>query len=327
MAKPRIFLSSTYSDLKYIRASMDLFIETLGYESILSEKGDIAYSHERPLDESCYHEVENIDIFVLIIGGRYGSEVSSAEKSLKKSFYERYESVTKKEYETAVNKDVPTYILIESNVYAEYRTYLKNKDNKTIKYAHVDSVNIFGFIEEILSQPRNNPVFSFEKFEQMQTWLKEQWSGLFRDLLNKKSQQSQIKTLTSEITELQEVNKTLKIYLEAVMSGISQDDSNKLIESEKERLRSIHVRKELDRNKWFDYMKSTYDMDFETFIEVQLKSKSYDGFISNSMKAMNSPELDEDLRKTLRDYVDARNDFNESRKILGLNAFRKLPKK
>lgn len=71
MPSPRIFVSSTYYDLKRIRASLDLFIDSLGYDPVLSEKGDIAYTHDRPLDESCYREAENSDIFVLIVGGRY----------------------------------------------------------------------------------------------------------------------------------------------------------------------------------------------------------------------------------------------------------------
>ena len=57
MANPRVFVSSTYYDLKHVRSSLDIFIETLGYESVLSEKGDIAYSPNMPLDESCYREV------------------------------------------------------------------------------------------------------------------------------------------------------------------------------------------------------------------------------------------------------------------------------
>ena len=43
MARPRVSVSSTYYDLKHIRASLSSFIESLGYESVLSEKGDIAY--------------------------------------------------------------------------------------------------------------------------------------------------------------------------------------------------------------------------------------------------------------------------------------------
>ena len=112
MAKPRVFVSSTYYDLKHIRSSLDLFVDSLGFEPILSEKGDIAYSPEAPLDESCYREAQSADIFVLLIGGRYGSEASSdSSKKPSKSFYERYESITKKEYESAVTKDFPTYIL------------------------------------------------------------------------------------------------------------------------------------------------------------------------------------------------------------------------
>ena len=68
MAKPRVFVSSTFYDLKHIRSSLDIFIESLGFEPILSEKGDIAYSPDHPLDESCYREVQTADIFVLIIG-------------------------------------------------------------------------------------------------------------------------------------------------------------------------------------------------------------------------------------------------------------------
>jgi hypothetical protein len=81
VARPRVFVSSTYYDLKHIRSSLDNFIESLGYDSVLSEKGDIAYSPDIPLDESCYREASGADIFVLIIGGRYGSSASNEEKN------------------------------------------------------------------------------------------------------------------------------------------------------------------------------------------------------------------------------------------------------
>ncbi len=82
MARPRVFVSSTYYDLKHIRSSRENFIESLGFKAILSEKGDIAYTPDIPLDESCYSEVENSDIFVIIIGGRYGSEKSGSKKKM-----------------------------------------------------------------------------------------------------------------------------------------------------------------------------------------------------------------------------------------------------
>ena len=214
MARPRIFVSSTYYDLKHIRSSLDNFIESLGYDSVLSEKGDIAYSPDVPFDESCYREASAADIFVLIIGGRYGSSTSDEEKIPSRSFFERYDSITKKEYDTAWAKDIPIYILIEQNVYSEYQTYLRNKTTKNIKYAHVDSINIFKVIEEILSKPRNNPVHTFERFPEIEAWLKEQWSGLFRELIQRMSHQTQISTLSSQVETLGAINTTLQRYLE-----------------------------------------------------------------------------------------------------------------
>lgn len=73
MARPRVFVSSTHYDLKHLRSSIENFIEQLGYEPVLSEKDSIAYLPDAPLDESCYREARNSDIFVLIVGGRYGS--------------------------------------------------------------------------------------------------------------------------------------------------------------------------------------------------------------------------------------------------------------
>jgi len=182
MAKPRVFISSTYYDLKHIRGSLDDFIETLGYEPIRSEKGDIAFTPDRPLDESCYRDAENADMFVLIIGGRYGSPASDTANPPEDA-WERYDSITKKEYQAAATRDVPVYILIEQSVYAEHQTYCQNKDNDGIQYAQVDSPNVFRLIDDILAQRRNNPVHQFREYSDIEDWLREQWAGYFGELL------------------------------------------------------------------------------------------------------------------------------------------------
>ena len=127
MAKPRIFISSTYYDLRHVRASLESFVQSLGYEPILSEKGDIAFSPDTPLDESCYREAASADMLILIIGGRYGTERSESRGDLGRSFYERYDSITKQEYSSALGNNVPVWILVDAQVYAEYQTYQKNK--------------------------------------------------------------------------------------------------------------------------------------------------------------------------------------------------------
>jgi hypothetical protein len=237
MARPRIFISSTYYDLKHIRASLENFVESLGYDAILSERGNIAYDPQVALDESCYREAGNAHVFVLIIGGRYGSETSATKTDdAKKKFYDEYDSITKKEYTTAVSNGVPVYILIERAVYADYETYLLNKDSATIQYAHVNSVNVFIFIEEILAKRCNNPFQLFDRFADIQAWLKEQWAGLFREFLTRKSAQQQLVSLTKEVATLTDINTTLKNYLEQVVKKVSPENAQTLIESEEKRL-------------------------------------------------------------------------------------------
>ncbi|MEH8165502.1 DUF4062 domain-containing protein [Aeromonas allosaccharophila] len=182
MAKPRIFVSSTYYDLKHIRNSLEAFIDSMGYEAVLFEDGDIPFHHDAALDISCYEEIKNCHILVLIIGGWYGSPISDAETETGLEFYN---SVTKKEYETARKNDIPIYIFIEKNVHSEYHTYKKNRKNQSIEYAHVDNVNIFKLIDDIYAQKRNNIIRDFEKFDDLSSWLKDQWAGLFGNSDNK----------------------------------------------------------------------------------------------------------------------------------------------
>ena len=92
MARPRVFISSTFYDLKQIRADLDNFIRSLGYDVVRNEEGAIPYEKDFRLEEYCYKEINSIDILVAIIGGRFGS-VSSAD--------ERY-SISNTEIKTAI---------------------------------------------------------------------------------------------------------------------------------------------------------------------------------------------------------------------------------
>jgi hypothetical protein len=162
MVKPRVFVSSTYYDLKHIRNSLRSFIDSFGYDAVLFEDGDIPYDHQLPLDESCYSEVTRCHILVLIIGGRYGSPSSGNDSD---ENCDIYTSVTVKEYQSARDNDIPVFIFIERNVYSEYRTYKVNTGNHDVKYAFVDNVKVFEFIDQIVSRKKNNQICEFDKFE------------------------------------------------------------------------------------------------------------------------------------------------------------------
>lgn len=175
MARPRVFLSSTFYDLKYIRAELDQFIENLGYDPIRNEEGDIPYGKEEALEEHCYKEIQNIDILVSIIGGRFGSESKR-----------NYKSISNLELKIAQEESKQVYIFIEKNVLAEYETYLLNKD-KDIAFRHVDDIRVYKFIEEIKSLPSNNNIKGFETSADIIHYLQEQFAGLFQRFLQNQS--------------------------------------------------------------------------------------------------------------------------------------------
>jgi hypothetical protein len=215
MARPRVFVSSTYYDLRHVRGSLETFIESLGYEPVLSEKGDIAYAPNIALDESCYRDAASSDVLVLIVGGRYGAERSDSRTTLPHGFFDRYDSITKLEYIKAIENNVPVYILVDAQVYAEYQTFQQNRENQGVTYAHVDSVNIFNLIEDILLQRRNNALNTFWRYAEIEDWLREQWAGLFGEFLRRTRQSQQVASLSVEVSQAsEELSKTFKPQLE-----------------------------------------------------------------------------------------------------------------
>jgi hypothetical protein len=297
------------------------FIKSLGFDPILSEKGNIAYPPDTPLDESCCREVSNSDIFVLIIGRRYGTEAGTGPKEPSRKFFDRYDSITKQEYRSAVLNNIPTYILIEKNVDSEYSTYLKNKENKEINYVYVDSINIFELIDDIRSQPYNNPVFTFDRYLDIEEWLCEQWAGFFKELLNQRTEQKQLVSLTEKVAELGEINVTLKKYLETIISKLSPDESEKLIKSENKRLHELWAERALRENEFVTYMGGIYSWDFEKVRAAIEKAHSMRDFIARLREVEGKADEAERMFENLRYWHDARMDLNQARRILGKATF------
>jgi hypothetical protein len=248
MSRLKVFVSSTYYDLRHIRSNLELFISELGYEAVLFENGSVAFDPGSPLDDSCYEEVKGCDIFVLIIGGRYGSIASSDIQATKKIASDKLEkaiselnSVTKKEYLTAREKDIPVYVFVEKAVASEYRTYLRNKDKADVEYAHVEHVGVFKLLSEIYSQGKNNLVREFERSSEIEDWLKSQWSGLFVALLRSRGQQRELHELNAQLNELRAINEGLKKYSESIMKKLDIEGAATEIKQADKRIRDARL--------------------------------------------------------------------------------------
>jgi len=209
MAKPRVFISSTYYDLKHIRADIDRFIKDQGFEPVLNEKGNIPYGSEKRLEEYCYKEIELCDILVAVIGGRFGSESKEADYS-----------ISNIELKSAIEKNKQVYIFIEKSVAAEYRTYEANKGNAEIRFAAADDSRVYKFIEEVSSLPINNQIQHFESAQEITLYLKEQWAGLFQRLLSESARQKEVNI----IEDLKNTSKTLNQLVSYLINEKSRGD-------------------------------------------------------------------------------------------------------
>jgi hypothetical protein len=175
MARPRVFVSSTFYDLRILRAELELALTQLGFDSVLNERGRIPYEKDQRLEQSCYREISNCDIVVSIIGGRFGSS----------SAVDEHFSISQMELRAAVELDKQLFVFVDRSVMTEFATWSKNRE-KGIKWATVDNPKVFEFLDFVSSLPRNNPIQSFDVAIDVTTFLKEQFAGLFQRLLSER---------------------------------------------------------------------------------------------------------------------------------------------
>lgn len=209
MAKPRVFLSSTYYDLKSVRGGLEYVIKDMGYEPVLHERGGVTYVSNNSLEDNCYKEIEGCDILVSLIGGRFGANASRSEYS-----------ISQEELRTAHDQGKAVYIFIERSVFSEFNTYRANRD-RDVKWTSVDNVKIFEFIDEVQRLPLNNPIHPFETSFHITEFLKTQWAGLFQQLLSKLSDYKHL----SMFTEIKNVLDTARGLTDAVAKHAENNDS------------------------------------------------------------------------------------------------------
>ena len=183
MAVPRVFISSTYYDLKEVRNNIGNFVMNLGYEPIMHERASVAYTQEKPLEDDCYHELASCDIVVCVIGSKFGSQSSSNDLS-----------ITMNEIEGAIKLRKKVYIFIARDMYIENRTYEQNKGSGSFKSAYTDDLRVHEFILNLRNNVKVHVISSFDTTDEIVSMLKAQFAGLFQNLLTREASVTESKT-------------------------------------------------------------------------------------------------------------------------------------
>jgi hypothetical protein len=135
--KPRVFVSSTFYDLRQIRDGLRRFLDELGYLPLLSEHLSFPVDPTEPTVENCKLQVDReADIFVLIVGRRYGSLDKATHRS-----------VTNLEYLAARAKKIPIYAFIDKRIEPLIERWSRCPDDDFT--ADVDSTEVLRFAQQV----------------------------------------------------------------------------------------------------------------------------------------------------------------------------------
>jgi hypothetical protein len=232
--KPRIFVSSTFYDLKYIREDLSNFIKAHDFDPVMFEEGDIGYTPGKHLDESCYEAMKSSDMVILIIGGNYGSSASKQDDHIE---FDKYISVTRKEFKTAVEAGVPIFTFIESSVNSEYGVYevnAKRIEEKEIEifFKVAKSINVFRFIKEIKGISTIS-ITEFNTSTNIKDFLSKQWADMFKNHLKNLKQQQEIEQLESMMNKMKDIMEQMQIMLQGVGKKVLDEDYDKIVDKQR----------------------------------------------------------------------------------------------
>ena len=183
---PNVFLSSTMYDLSELRAQLRHFVEELGWGAVMSEHASFPIDANRTTVENSRRNVrENADVFVMVVGARFGSVDDESDRS-----------VTNLEFIEARTSGVPVYVFVRKDVLAQLRVWKANPD---ADYSGVvDTPRVFEFID---SFRRGGEIwtFDFATAEDILNTLRNQFGYLVQDALELRQRAISRENLLTEL--------------------------------------------------------------------------------------------------------------------------------
>lgn len=172
--KPVIFVSSTCYDLKQIRTDMKEFLEgNYGFEAMLSEFDSFPVDPCVGTFENCLSNVDQCaDIFVLIVGNRYGHVLESGK------------SITNLEYLHAKAKSIPMYVFVNKQIHNTLPIWRTNQSGDFSSV--VDNSKIFEFVASIYDECKQW-IYTYDNARDIKMTLKNQFGLIFSDGLKYKT--------------------------------------------------------------------------------------------------------------------------------------------
>lgn len=228
MATPKVFISSTCFDLSEIREQLSRFISNYGFESILSEHGDVFFHPDLHTHEACIREVTNCQLFILIIGGRFGGEYVS----------DKSKSITNAEYDAAKRNNIPIFTYVRNTVLSNHHIYKENKNKpfaSDIEYPAIDkqkyAIDIFNFIDQVRRLSQNNALEGFDNFSDIESNLRKQWAGMFFDFLKTREVKLQIEATNHSLAILNSSSEKLELLVKSLYRTIDKENADISISS------------------------------------------------------------------------------------------------
>ncbi len=249
--------------MKYIRDDLRTFITTIGYDPVLSERGDVFYNPILSAQDSCLAEVKNCQMLLLIIGGRSGSFYKDTSKS-----------ITNAEYNEAAKNKIPIFALVEHEVLADYDFYVHNREHnkdvgtEKIKYRVVDSLRVFDFIEEVQKNAVNNALVPFSSPTEMKAYLKEQWAAMMYNFLSGQAENKRVATVLDSITV---INERIEFLATQILQNVGTNTDKAMIE----------FNKKMERNAAFQFLRRTLKLPIDIKLLDIINNADLTAFLSS----------------------------------------------
>ncbi len=173
MSQKRVFLGSTSSDLKDVRAELRQLIPTLGFKVICFEDPEFKKLPGKSAHDMCLDNVPDCDIYVLIINENFGDEYRGADPDL------NGKSITWAEAEVALREERVICIFVRREVWLEKATYSWNKRKRIgIEPYYAKDKRVFEFIEYMATRSKDNWIDQFNDIVDLKTLVSKRLQSL-----------------------------------------------------------------------------------------------------------------------------------------------------